>query len=64
MPVSARQQQRAKSRARRVERAQRREDMLEEVVSGAERGVVAAKYKVSLKTVYREVSRAGVRRHP
>jgi hypothetical protein len=53
----ARQQQRAKSRALRVERAQRREDMLEDVISGVERGVIAAKYKVSLKTVYREIDR-------
>ena len=54
----ARQQQRDKSRARRIERKQRREDMLDDVVSGAERGFIAAKYKVSLKTVYREVNRA------
>jgi hypothetical protein len=58
MPTSARQQQRAKSRARRFERAQRREDMLEDVVSGVERSVIANRHGVSLKTVYREVSRA------
>jgi len=55
---STRQQLRDKARARRAQRAQRREDMLEDVVSGAERGLIAAKYQVSLKTVYREVNRA------
>ncbi len=55
---SVRKQQLSKTRALRAARAQRREDMLEDVVSGVERGVIAAKNKVSLKTVYREVNRA------
>jgi hypothetical protein len=57
-PPSKRKQQLAKSRALRAERAQQREDMLEDVVSGVERTVIAMKYKVSHKTVYREVNRA------
>ena len=55
---SARKLQLSKTRALRAARAQRREDMLEDVVSGVERGVIAAKNKVSLKTVYREVNSA------
>ena len=43
---------------RRAAKANRREEMLEDVVGGVERSVIARKNGVSLKTVYREVNRA------
>jgi hypothetical protein len=64
MPTSERNRQLAKTRSLRAARAKRREEMLEAVVSGAERGIVARKYGVSLKTVQREVDRALDQRRP
>ena len=57
-PVSGRQKQLAKTRALRAARLARREDMLEDVVGGVDRIVIARKHGVSLKTVYRDVNRA------
>jgi hypothetical protein len=57
-PVPRRQSQLAKARAKRVERSRRREEMLEDVVSGVDRNVIARTYGVSIKTVAREVGRA------
>ena len=55
---SQRKQRLAKMREQRAARASRREDMLDSVVMGVERSVIAKQHKVSLKTVYREVNRA------
>src|SRR5579863_5106122 len=49
---------RALAQKRRVTRAQRREIMLELVVAGYERELIAQKLKVSLATVRREVDKA------
>ena len=57
-PASARPQQLAKTRARRAERAERRENMLDDAVSGVDRRVIATNYRVSLKTVYRKLNHA------
>jgi hypothetical protein len=58
LPVSRRQTQLAKARAKRAERALRRKEMLEDVVGGVDRAEIARTYGVSLKTVAREVARA------
>ena len=57
-PSSRREKQLVRLRERRAARTQRREKMLELVVSGFERGLIARKFEVSLKTVQREIDRA------
>ena len=62
-PSSRRTKQLAKIKARRAELTKRREDMLDDVVSGCNYAFLAEKYKISLRTVRREVDRALDHRH-
>jgi len=56
--TSRRKTQLAASRARCLARAERREEMLEDVAGGVEFSVIARQYGVSVKTVRREIGRA------
>ena len=58
IPPPDREQARALARARRAEKAERREAMFELVVSGYQREQIAQKLGVSVATVRREVDRA------
>lgn len=62
-PSSRREKQRAKLKARRAELTARREDMLDDIVSGCSYAVLALKHKISVRTVRREVDRALDHRH-
>jgi hypothetical protein len=57
-PSSRREKQLVRLRERRAARVQRREKMLEFVVSGFDRVAIARQFQVSPKTVQREVDRA------
>jgi AraC-like DNA-binding protein len=58
IPPPDREQSRALARARRAEKAERRETMFDLVVSGYQREQIAQKLGVSVATVRREVDRA------
>jgi len=58
IPLSRRDKQLARLKARRVELTARREDMLDDIVSGCSYAFLAQKHKVSVRTVRREVDRA------
>ena len=62
-PLSRRDKRLAKLKARRAELSQRREDMLDDIVSGCSYAYLAEKHKVSVRTVRREVDRALDHRH-
>jgi hypothetical protein len=57
-PLSRREKQLAKLKARRVEVSKRREDMLDDIVSGCSHAYLAQKHKISVRTVRRELDRA------
>jgi len=57
-PLSRRDKQLARLKVRRVELTARREDMLDDIVSGCSYAFLAQKHKVSVRTVRREVDRA------
>ena len=62
-PLSRRDKQLAKLKAHRAELTARREDMLDDVVSGCSYAFLAQKHKISVRTVRREVDRALDHRH-
>ena len=62
-PLSRRDKQLARQKARRVELTARREDMLDDIVSGCSYAHLAQKHKISVRTVRREVDRALDHRH-
>ncbi len=62
-PLSRRDKQLAKLKARRAELTARREDMLDDIVSGCSYAFLAQKHKISVRTVRREVDRALDHRH-
>ena len=57
-PLSRREKKLAGARERRAAKVTRREDMLEDIVSGCDYRVIANKNNLSIKTVRREVDRA------
>ena len=57
-PISRRDKQLARLKARRAELAARREDMLDDLVSGCNHVFLAQKHGISVRTVRREVNRA------
>ena len=63
-PDSKRKRQRAAARDRALERARRREAMLEFVARGMDRADIARTIGVSLRTVFREINRALDDRRP
>ena len=63
-PETARAKLRAQARQRRQARAARREDILELVLSGFDRALIAKRLGLSLATVRREVDRALDGRRP
>jgi DNA-binding CsgD family transcriptional regulator len=62
-PSSRRDQRLARLKARRAALLRRREDMLDDVVSGCSYAYLAEKHNISVRTVRREVSRALDHRH-
>ena len=62
--LTKRARERARARKRRAAKVERREAMLELVVSGYERELIARRFGVSLATVRREVDRAIDERRP
>ncbi len=62
-PSSRREKQLAKLKARRAALGKRREDLLDELVSGCGYGFLAEKHGISVRTVRREVDRALDSRH-
>jgi DNA-binding CsgD family transcriptional regulator len=62
-PLSRRDKQLARLKARRIELTKRREDMLDDIVSGCSYAYLAEKHKISVRTVRREVDRALDHRH-
>jgi DNA-binding CsgD family transcriptional regulator len=61
--LSRRDKQLVKLKARRAQLTARREDMLDDIVSGCSYAHLAQKHKISVRTVRREIDRALDHRH-